>query len=163
MAAHRSNDPIKTGTRRAKTQRRVGVGAACADCGKSAPEVPLVARSRPKRCYACYQIARGKKPTEGHDIAGKSNSPIKIEVPANVHRSLSEAQYEWPRKTLQNPDGSPALRATAALRGARDLIVELLTTLFDSCIVLIEMIDAWLCEKHGKWWIGTPFEGWQPG
>jgi hypothetical protein len=162
--ARRSNDPIKAGARGAKAQRRAGQGAACADCGKSAPDVPLVARSRPKRCYECYQRKRGKKPTEAHHIAGKANSPIEIEVPANTHRTkLSEAQYEWPPKTLQNPDGSPLLAAAGGIRGTCNIIVELIVGMFEACAEFLENLDAWMREKYGKWWVDSPFEGWQPG
>ena len=65
------------------------------------------------------------KTTQRHHPAGRANSPRTVEVPANEHRALSEAQYEWPPRTLQNPDGTPLLTVAAALRGAADLIEEI--------------------------------------
>jgi len=158
-----SSDPIKKAGRRAKAQRRNGVGAACSNCGKSDP-LALVAKSRPKYCYQCYVQIRGRKPTEHHHVAGKGNAAVTVEVPSNDHRAiLSEAQREWPTATLENVDGSPLLALAATLRGSADLIGDLITRLLQKCAELAESVDAWLREKHGDWWRGTQFEGWQPG
>ena len=162
MPARRSNDPIKAGARKAKAQRRVGQGAACTQCGESRPEA-LVTRTRPKLCQQCYQRQRGKKITETHHVAGKANSPITIEVPANDHRAaLSAAQHEWTPGTLGNADGSSLLRLAAALNGTADIIEELIVRLIRECVAFIEKLDGWLCEKYGLWWKGSPFDGWQP-
>jgi len=159
----RSNDPVKTAVRKAKTQRRVGRGAACGDCGESRPET-LVARSRPKRCYACYQVARGKKASEDHHMAGKANSRVTVDTPANDHRVLSDAQYDWPLHVAQNTDGSPLLALAAALGGIADFIEKLIVRWLRQGKQLCIDIDEWLREQNGKtWWVGSPFEGWQPG
>jgi hypothetical protein len=159
-----SNDPIKTGTRKAKARRRNGVGAACTNCGESRPQA-LVTRSRPKLCYQCYEQIRGRKPTEPHHWAGHANSTVTVRVPSNDHRAmLSEAQREWPPTTLRNVDGSPLLALAAWLRGAADFIEDLIVRSFRRCADFVEEVEAWLREKHGdQWWIGSPFEGWQPG
>lgn len=161
MPARRSKDPMKAHARQAKAQRRVGEGSVCADCGGSEA---LVARSRPKRCQECYQRKRGMKTTQRHHIAGRANSPVTVEVPANAHcDKLSPAQYEWPPETLQNPDGSPLLRAAGALRGSCDFIAELILQFIESCAVFLEEVNAWLCDEYGeRWWHGSPFEDWQP-
>lgn len=130
-------------------------------CGESRPET-LVARSRPKLCQQCYQGKRGMKTTHTHHVAGKANSSRTVEVPANKHRVLSEMQYEWPPRTLRNPDGAPLVTIAAALRGAADLIEELVVRWIRVCAEMLEKADAWLCERHGEWWEGSPFEGWQP-
>ena len=159
----RSNDPIKAGVRKAKAQRRVGQGAACTQCGESRPEA-LVARSRPKLCQQCYQLNRGMKKTHGHHVGGKANSPVTLEVPANDHRAtLSEAQREWPPKTLQNPDGSPLIALAATLRGVADFVGELVVQFMRSLADAAEQIDTWLRERYGLWWKDGPFDGWQPG
>ena len=119
--AGRSNDPIKSGARKAKAQRKVGQGAVCTECGESRAEA-LVARSRPKRCMQCYAIKRGQKSTETHHVAADANSPITVEVPTNDHRMLNDAQYEWPPNVLQNPNGSPMLKAAGFIAGAADFI-----------------------------------------
>jgi hypothetical protein len=159
----RPNSPIKTSVRKAKAQRRVGVGAVCTQCGESNAQA-LVARSRPRLCYECYQERRGKKRTEPHHYSGKANSSVTVEVAGNVHRAvLSDAQYEWPPTTLQNTDGSPLLKVAAGLRGAADFVERLIVQFFRQCAQLLEKLDPWLREKYGEWWIGSPFEGWQPG
>lgn len=158
----RSNDPIKAGARNAKTQRRVGLNIKCSQCGDARPNM-LVRNSRPKLCRKCYALKSGKKATETNHIAGKANSPITVEVPICDHRILSEAQYEWPPKTLQNPDGSPLLSIAGSMRGAADFIGELVVAFIYHLAEFVEEIDAWLCEQHGLWWKGGPFDGWQPG
>jgi hypothetical protein len=159
----RSSDPIKAGVRKAKAQRRVGQGAACTQCGESRPEA-LVARSRPKLCVQCYAVRRCKKRTETNHIAGKANSPITVEVPTNDHRMLSDAQYEWPPNVLQNPDGRPVLKAAGFIAGAADFIQDLIVRGMRSVVDFLQKLDAWLCEKVGRfWWKGSDFEGWQPG
>ncbi len=159
----KTNDPIKAGARKAKAQRRVGAAASCTACGESRPEA-LVTRSRPRLCEECYRKKRGMKTTDAHHIAGKKNSPITIKVPANDHRaSLSTAQYDWPPKTLENVDGSPILRASAALRGGCDIVVELFARLVLACAEFLERVDVFLREKLGEtWWAGSEFADWQP-
>jgi pimeloyl-ACP methyl ester carboxylesterase len=122
--ARRSSDPIKAGARRARAQRRVGAGAACTVCGETRAEA-LVARSRPRLCIQCYERRRGKKSTQGHHVGAKANAPLSVEIPANDHRTLSDAQYEWPPPTLQNPDGSPLIALAGCLRGIADFIGDL--------------------------------------
>jgi hypothetical protein len=159
----KSNDPIKAATRRSKVDRRLGEAKSCTQCGESRPEA-LVARSRPRLCEQCYRDRRGVKRTDAHHVAGEANSPITIEVPANDHRAaLSSAQYEWPPKTLQNPDGSPILRMAGAVRGATDFISELVTRFLTSCARGLELLDTVIRQKLGDaWWIGTPIEDWKP-
>lgn len=158
----RSNDPIKTGVRKAKAQRRTGDGALCSDCGDNRPEM-LVRNSRPKRCHKCYAIAKGRRDTEDHHLGGKANSPLTVRTPIKEHRTLSEAQYEWPPGTLENPDRSPLIGIAGSLRGVADFIGELITVLIHRLAQAAEDIDAWLRERYGKnWWEGGPFDGWQP-
>ena len=163
--ARRSTDPIKAAARKSKAQRRVGVGASCThtQCAESRPDA-LVPRSRPRLCEECYRRLRGKKATDAHHIAGKSNSPVTIEVRANDHRAaLSPAQYEWPTATLENRDGSPLLRAAGALRGVCDIIAELFVSLMLGCAAMLEALDAILRQRWGPtWWTGTSLDGWQP-
>jgi hypothetical protein len=156
----RSNDPIKTAARKAKAQRRVGQGAACTRCGDGRPDM-LVRSSRPKLCLKCYALENGTKTTQSHHVAGRANSPLTVEISVTDHRTLSEAQYEWPPETLRNVDGSPLLCAAGALRGTCDFIAELILRLIECCAEFLENLDAWLREKYGLWWNNTPFDGWQ--
>lgn len=59
---------------------------------------------------------------DDHHVFGKANDPTTIvTVPANDHRAeLSVAQQDWPKKTPENPDGSPLLAAAARIRGFVD-------------------------------------------
>lgn len=163
MAPRKSTDPIKAAARRAKGQRRVGQSACCTQCGEKRPEA-LIPRTRPRLCEECHRRRRGMKTTDHHHVAGKSNSPITIEVPANMHRAvLSPAQYEWPPATLENKDGSPVLSAAAALRCSCDLITELIVRFITLCAAFLETLDGILRERLGhEWWIGTSLDGWAP-
>ena len=162
MAARRSTDPMKAAARRSRSQRRVGQGAACTQCGESRPEA-LVARSRPKLCQECYQRKRGMKTTHASSPGRQSQLA--------AHRRGSREQTSR-RSARRNTSGRQkrcrtrtALRCSpiaAALRGAADLIEELVVRWIRSCAEMLEKLDAWLRERHGKWWEGSPFEGWQP-
>jgi hypothetical protein len=161
--AQRSNDPIGTAVRKSKTRRRVGQGVICSQCGESRAEA-LVARSRPKLCMQCYAVRRGKKTTETHHFAGKANSKITVEVPANDHRTLSDAQYEWPAGVLSNTGASPLLAAAAFLNGTADFIENLIVNGIRYVADFLRRLDTWLRERAGQfWWRGTEFDGWQPG
>lgn len=158
----RSNDPIKAGVRQAKRQRRVGEGAACADCGEKRAEM-LVRSSRPKRCLPCYAVKKGRKTTESHHIGAKANSPIIVEVPITDHRVLSDLQYEWPPRVVNNPDGSPVLAVAGLLSGTADFIETLIVNGIRCVVDFLCKLDAWLREQSGHhWWKGTDFDGWQP-
>jgi hypothetical protein len=59
--------------------------------------------------------------TDRHHIAGKANSPATIPVSVNDHRAvLSTAQYDWPKATLENPDGLQLIKVAAGIRGFID-------------------------------------------
>jgi|HubBroStandDraft_4_1064222.scaffolds.fasta_scaffold00010_76 hypothetical protein len=160
--ARRSNDPIKSGARKAKTRRRVGVNATCTQCAEKRAE-QLVRRSRPKLCLRCYARKHGTKETEGHHLGAEANSPVIVEVPITDHRTLTEAQYEWPPKTWRNPDGSPLLAIAGTLRGIADFISDLIVAFINHLAEAAEDIDAWLRDKYGLWWKDGPYDGWQPG
>jgi len=160
VTQRRSNDPIRTGARKAKAQRQVGQGAFCVDCGDAET---LVKRSRPKRCITCYAAHKTKKTTEGHHIAGKANSPIEIEVPTKDHRALTEAQYEWPPGALGNADGSPLIAAAGFLDGTAEFIEQLIVRGLHYIAEFLRKLDAWLRDHCDQlWWKGTEFDGWQP-
>jgi len=159
--ARRSNDPIKSGARRAKAQRQVGRDAVCTQCGEKRSNM-LVRRSRPRLCLRCYAVKHRKKDTDGHHLGAEANSPITVEVPIKDHRIVTEAQYEWPPGTQQNPDGSPLIALAGCLRGIADFIGELITAFINRLAETAEDIDAWLRQQHGLWWKGGPYDGWQP-
>jgi hypothetical protein len=53
-----------------------------------------------------------------HHIAGRANSSVTFQVPVNDHRAyFGEAQRDWPKSTLENPDGDPHRKIAALIRG----------------------------------------------
>jgi hypothetical protein len=108
---------IKAYKRRAIAERRVGVDAKCAYCPEARPEA-LIAGSKPIICAECDRKRKGQSTDDNHHPAGVANSPVTIPIPANDHRAiLSVAQYGWPKETLENPSGDPALKIAASIRG----------------------------------------------
>jgi hypothetical protein len=148
-------DPIKEYVRNAKARRRVGSGMC--SCGEDR-QFALISGRTPPTCYACDRIARGREHFEGHHVFGRRNGGPVIAVPINDHRAeLSVAQYRWPRRTLENPCGSPLLAAAGMRRGTREMIAYLRGQ--DVSDQIMEQLDAWLRAKMGpEWWIGSPLE-----
>ncbi len=93
-------------------------------------------------------------------MAGKANSPITISVAVNDHRArLSTDQYDWPKQTRENPNGSPLLIAAASVRGFAETLFYLIEKFLLWIPEMLEVLDGLLVEKLGpKWWIGTPME-----
>src|SRR5690242_15463906 len=112
-------DPIGIYQRDNAVARRVGKNKHCA-CGEARPEA-LIPKSNPTMCAACQRKNQGKTTMDNHHVAGEANSPVTVLVPVNDHRAdLSLTQYNWPKKTLENPGGSPELAAAAGIRGFAD-------------------------------------------
>ena len=155
-------DPIAAHQRKSVAARRVGENAQCA-CGELRPEA-LVRGSDPVICAACDRKKRDKSTSDRHHVAGRSNSPATIPIPVNDHRArLSTDQHDWPRQTLENPNGSPLLAAAACVRGFADTLFYLIEKFLLWIPGLLEALDAFLFEKLGpKWWIGTPLEKYAP-
>jgi hypothetical protein len=97
---------------------------------------------------------------EYHHPSGQANDPEHtVEVPINEHKVLSGYQAQWPRQTLQNPDGSPLLRAAAATRGWLDVLRLILDRTVGWVPRFLEGLDAWLRTSLGeRWW--DEFLGW---
>ena len=156
------NDPIGAHQRKSKAARRNGPGRQCA-CGEARPEA-LIPRSKPAECAACQRKRLGHKPTDDHHVGEKPNSPITIQAPVNDHRAnLSVTQQDWPKKTRENPEGSPLIAAAGCVRGFVDTVVYLVENLLLWIADLLETADAYLAKKLGsKWWVGTELEQWAP-
>lgn len=153
MSARRRKDPIKAAARRQQAQRRVGRDAACS-CGEERPEA-LLPRRKPAICYECDAKRHGKSTFEVHHIAGRANDATTLRVPINDHRAeLSIDQYDWPARTLQNPEGSPLLAIAARNRGFIDFVSCLIHELLEPIPGDLEACDAQLREKFGpQWWL----------
>ena len=155
-------DPAAAHGRKRRAARRVGLNAQCA-CGEKRPEA-LIAGSNPSICTACEGIRRGRTTFDDHHVAGKANSPVTIQVPVNDHRArLSVAQYDWPKRTLENPDGSPLLAEAACTRGYIDTNDYLVEKLLLPKAEMLEGLDAYLEKKLGpKWWLKTGLKQFEP-
>ncbi len=101
---------------------------------------------------------------EYHHLARESNNPTTVPVPVNDHRAeLSAAQYDWPKSTQENKNGSPLLAAAGSIRGFVDYVIYLIKKGLLWAADLLEALDAYLIEKLGpKWWIGTALEQFAP-
>jgi hypothetical protein len=148
--------------RKAIKQRVLGINPEC-ECGESRLEALITSR-KPTICMACDRRARGISERDDHHIAGRTNSQIVINVPVNDHEAeLSMPQRDWPKKTLENPDGSPLLSAAAHVRGFVDTIIYLIQKLLLWIASLLELLDTTLEEKMGKkYWKGTNLEAFEP-
>lgn len=155
-------DPSGAYRRKVIAAKRLPPNARCA-CGEARPEA-LVPHTNPVICYACQRRDAGMSTNDRHHYAGEANSPVTISAPVNDHRAqLSPAQYDWPKKTLQNPDGSPLLAAAASILGFTDTVLYLIEKGLRWVADMLEKLDAYLVQKFGpRWWIGTPLEPFAP-
>ena len=155
-------DPEAAWVRNATAARRVGVNAKCA-CGETRPQA-LIAKSNPTMCHRCKRTKEGKTTMDNHHAFAKANSPVTLPTPVNDHRAeLNVAQYDWPKKTRENPDGSPLLAAAGAIRGFIDYIHYLIEKGLAWVARMLEAADAFLAEKLGaQWWRNTDLEQFAP-
>ena len=150
------SDPIKAYRRKAVAVRRVGSNDRCS-CGEARPEA-LIGSSG--ACAACKRKAKGFAVTDKHHVAGSANSAVTVDVHVNDHRAvLSEAQYDWPKKTLENPDGCPLRAAAACIRGFINTLLYLCESTLKWIAEMVELLSEYLIERRGpRWWTGTPLE-----
>jgi hypothetical protein len=155
-------DPEGAYVRRVVAERSVGVNAKCA-CGENRPEA-LIRRSKPIMCRECKRKKEGKMTVDNHHFGAKANSPIKIPVPTNDHcAELNAAQFDWPKETRENPNGSPLLAAAACIRGFIDYILYLIEKGLRWVADMLEAADTYLGRQLGsKWWVGTELEKFAP-
>ena len=147
-------DPIRTAARKSSARRRTGKNTRCA-CGETRPEALI---GNTGVCAECHRKSKGHATTDKHHVAGRANSAVTVVVPANDHRAvLSEAQYDWPKATLENPDGSPLLTAAACIRGFIDTAIYLIEQMLRWIAEMLEVLNGILVEKFGpEWWRDTP-------
>ena len=158
----RLRDPEAAYARGAIAQRRVGINARC-ECGEARPEALIREKNR-VICHECKRKEEGMKTEDNHHFAAEANSPVTVPVAANDHRAeLNVAQYDWPKSTLENPDGSPFLAAAGCIRGFIDYIHYLIEKGVAWIVDLLEAADAYLRARLGeKWWVGTPLAQFAP-
>ena len=155
-------DPIGAYARKNAAARRVGKNAKCS-CGETRPEA-LISGSNPIECAECKRKRQGEKLTDDHHPAMKVNNETTIPVRVNDHRAeLNVAQYDWPKETRENLDGSPLLAAAGCVRGFVDTVVYLIERLVLWVADMLEKLDAYLAQKLGcKWWVQTELNQFAP-
>jgi hypothetical protein len=154
-----SDDTLKSLQRRAVRKRRFPPGARCHRCGESNLNA-LIETSNPIICTACSKEQKGVTPVEGHHVAGRANDPTFIvQANANVHRTISDMQGDWPEDALRNRNGNLLTKLEAGLRGIADLLTVAIDWLTCSRDWLrreaaqIHVLVAWLNERIGpNWW-----------
>jgi hypothetical protein len=99
-----------------------------------------------------------------HPFGEANDAKTTIPAPVNDHRAeLNEAQRDWPKRTLENPDGSPLLAASGCIRGFIDTVLYLIETGLLWIAEMLEKLDEWATARFGsKYWLGTPIEQFQP-
>ena len=149
-------DPIGAYQREAVAARRFPAGSKCTQCGESRPEA-LIPGSEPIICAACKRLKEGKSIMDAHHPAGENNNPTTISVFVNDHRAeLNVMQYDWPKATRENRDGSPLLAAAGCVRGFCDTLIYLVKKLLLWIPELLEKLDLFLSTALGaKYWLNT--------
>jgi hypothetical protein len=155
-------DPMAAYQRKVTAERRIGEEKQCL-CGEKRP-LALVRKRNSTRCAKCVRQMKGKTTMDKHHPAGEANSPAIVPIPVNDHRAeLSEAQYDWPKDTRENPDGSPLLAAAGCIRGFADTVVYLIERLLLWIAIMLEALNAFLLKKLGPtWWLKTELNQFAP-
>jgi hypothetical protein len=145
-------DPRAAYGREVIAARRVGEGRKCTKCGETRPRA-LIPSSDPTICAKCDRKKRRRKTKDNHHIAGKANNDMTITIDVNDHRAeLSEAQRDWPRKTLENPARSPLLSGAGHTRGFIDMKT-----------YMAEEFLLWIAEMLEQgWWKRTKLRRFEP-
>jgi hypothetical protein len=143
-----------------RKQERLGDDDTCHICGETdiralrqiEPASSMEGTITVALCASCHVQLQGKQPTEEHHPAGRANDPFTVPVPATDHAVLTDWQYDWPRGTWRNPDGSPLLRAAASLRGWLDILRLLIERTMGWIPAFLEHLDTILRQQLGEGW-----------
>lgn len=151
-------DPIGVSKRRRIARRRLGQRKGC-KCGENRPEA-LITTERTLICIECRRLERGSSTQDDHHSPGRANCNKTIPVPANDHRAiLSPAQYEWPKRTLRNPERSPLLSIAVKTRGTGDHLRYLSRDVLPGSPEFLELLDQILTQRFGRrWWKQLGFD-----
>lgn len=156
-------DDLADDLTRARDLKRRQLGSTvpqCRSCPESDP-LALTGVAPDIVCYECRSLEHGRDWVEGHHVSGQSNDPADIvALPGNDHRVVSVAQARWDHATLRNPEGSPLLRAAAAVRSWLDLLAAILDRSVGWVPASLERLDAALRLEIGPtWWTDLGWEG----
>ena len=110
-------------------------------------------------CYEHAQLLAGKSTREDQHPMGEANDDMTVSMPGNEHRIWDDAKRDWPLRTLQNPDESPLLKASAAVRTVLDWLRLLLDRVLGWVPRLLEALDDKLRALLGNlWWVQLGLE-----
>jgi hypothetical protein len=151
-------DPESAYARNAIAKRRSGIGSRC-KCGEMRTQALIREKNR-VICHECKRKERGMTTRDNHHFAMKANSSITVPILVNDHRAeLNIAQHDWPKRTRENPEGSPLIAAAACIRGFIDTILYLINTGLHWIADMLETADACLANKLGpQWWKNTELQ-----
>ena len=158
-----SEEQLKRVVRTTRRKRTLGPDARCAQCG-CADLSALVRRKHGQKyrilCYECAQGQDGKRTTERHHVVGHVNDKqATVEVPGNMHRALSDRQYDWPDEVRHNLQRDPLLWLAGLLYSIRDYLhylVEIAGHIADwlveaACTFRTKFGDTWWTELGLSW------------
>ncbi len=126
---------LNRAVRHVRKRNRLGSRAVCELCGEHDIRV-LFRKGKIIMCADCHLERQGKAPFENHHPAGRNNDDFNIPISANVHAILSDAQYDWPRETLSNPNQDFLREIAAWFRGIHDLLIHLAEMLLNWAILV---------------------------
>jgi len=106
-------------------------------------------------CYEHDRLQRGLSDFEDQHPSGRANDDdATIATRGNDHRVWDDAKRDWPDRTLRNPEGSPLLKAAAAIRSLVDWFQFVADRLLGWIAPFLERLDEELRTTHGDtWWI----------
>jgi hypothetical protein len=161
MRKRTQRDPAAAFVRESIASRRIA-GRKC-ECAEARP-FALTSKGTHVTCYECLSKKKGKSTVEDHHVAGEANDCTTIPVPGNDHRAeLSQAQYDWPKQTRENPNGCPLLASAGCIRGFADTDAYLIEKLLLRRVEMLETLSVFLIERLGpEWWINTEMEQFLP-
>ncbi len=153
-------EAINRAARSAKRSRVLGPNARCAQCGW-ADTTALTNTNGQVLCYECQSVRHGRPTVEDHHILGKANDPATVPVPGNLHRSLSDARYDWRTDLRTNPDRDPLVWLAQACRGLGDHLAWWAKILLALAMWLVDLAKALRREHGATWWdtLGIPALG----
>jgi len=144
-------EQLTRATRHTTRRRVLGPDARCDRCGWRDP-VALTRGEDGTRCYECHRNAGQKTTVEQHHHLGRAVDPATVPVTGNVHRDLSDRQYDWPPAVRRNPHRDPLLWLAAALFGLRDHLGWWLAWLDRIARWFLDLSTALASRDGARWW-----------